>query len=249
MRRSIHVFIAAIALAAVGCGQDEITLPDQGGAPVGECGAWYPGGGEADAGIEYGAQLGDTLPCFVWTSVRVGPPDPGETDPVAYANAYLSMPEIFLKSQDAAMTPYLEAQFGVSEAKIILFAIGATECSNCPTLMEAVANSEEELFEHGVIPIGALSYISSNQNVTEAWDLITADETLLNDGVDEALYRTNDPEHYLGDRSAFPLFPYIIAVRVSDMAVAVRADGLGYVDDGSFKVDELVAAVEAFTAP
>ena len=121
----------AMALASAlfaGCGQDEITLPELGGQDVGECGAFYPGGGAADSGIVYGAELGETLPCFVWESVRAGAQD-GAADPATYANAYLSMGEIHLKSKQPEMSELLEAQFGVAEARIILFAIAARNCA------------------------------------------------------------------------------------------------------------------------
>ncbi|MCK9462351.1 MAG: hypothetical protein M0R80_22225 [Proteobacteria bacterium] len=250
LQRAAAIAVSAAGLALCGC-QDDITLPEVGGADVGECGAFYPGGGDPDAGIVYGAEPGDTLPCFVWTSVRLGAPDPDIEDPAEYANAYLSMPEIFLKSEDAAMSGFLEAQFQVSQARIILFAIASTSCGTCPDLMQAVVSSEGELFDHGIVPIGVLSFDLNDQTTTEAWDLITADAQLLDDGFDEALYRTNDPEHYLGDRSAFEAFPYIVAVRVSDMAVAVKGLGTDYVEypGKTFKVDELVAAVEEFSAP
>ena len=76
-----------VVLALSGCGQDDITLPDAGSsAAVGECGAWYPGGG-GDGGATYGFDVGDTLPCFVWESVRIG--EQGDVP-----NAYLSMGEL-----------------------------------------------------------------------------------------------------------------------------------------------------------
>jgi len=243
---------ASLAALAAGCGQDGVVLPDNGGGDVGECGAWYPSGidsDDGDAGIaEFGSNLGETLPCFVWESVRSGAQE-GGADPSTYANAYLSMGELFLKSKSPGMSALLEAQFGVTEAKIILFAIAAENCGTCYRLMEGVTASKEELLAAGVIPIGVASFDSSNYD-TAAMDLVAADDVMIGDGLDAALYRANDPEHYLGDRASFEGFPYLIAVRVPDMTVAIRAYPDSYYNGTGDAIDvaKLVADVEAFVA-
>jgi len=212
--------VAALAVLS-GCGQDDITLPAQESADVGECGEWYPGGGE-DAGVLYGSDLGQTLPCFVWESVRRGEQS-SSADPAAYADAYLSMGEIFLKSQTPGMSDLLEAQFGAAEAKGLLFVVAANNCGTCPTLMEATTSSRSALLGEGIIPIGVASF-DSNSEGTEAMDLASADEIMVGDGLDEALYRTNDPDHFLGERSDFSEgFPFLIGVRLSDMQVMIRS--------------------------
>ena len=251
MRRRFYGIIAASALLA-GCGQDGVVLPEQGGGTVGECGAWYPSGLDADdgdAGIaEFGASVGETLPCFVWESVRSGAQVEG-ADPATYANAYLNMGEIFLKAGNPEMSDLLQAQFGVTEAKIILFVVAAENCGTCPTLMTGVTSSLPELLAAGVIPIGAASFDSNNNNTT-AMDLVAADDVMVGDGLSESLYRVNDPEHYLGDRASFEGFPYLIAVRVSDMKVAIRAFPDAYYTETLDGIDvaQLVAEVEAFVA-
>jgi hypothetical protein len=256
LRFSIVLRAAAIAFAssgilAAGCGQDGVVLPSPGGGDVGECGAWYPGGGEADAGIELGSNLGETLPCFVWESVRSGAKESG-ADPATYANAYLSMGEIFLKSQNPGMSALLETQFGVAEAKAILFTVVAENCSGCPELLGRAVVSLPELQAAGVIVIGVASFSSNNSDPSaDAMGLVAADEILINDGFDPSLYRTNDPEHYVGANGSFGEgFPQIIAVRVSDMAVAVRGIPQAYYPTGEgLDVAKLLADIDSFVAP
>ena len=36
--------MAVVTMLATGCGQDDVTLPDQVGVSGGACGTWYPGG-------------------------------------------------------------------------------------------------------------------------------------------------------------------------------------------------------------
>lgn len=228
---------AAVALAA-SCGQDGVTLPDPEGADVGECGAWYPGGFE-DSGVIYGAAAGDTLPCFVWESVRAGE-QISSADPATYANAYLSMGEILLKAREPGMGALLEAQFGVTQAKAILFFVVAENCSGCPELLERLAASRPALQAAGAIPIGVASFDAADSNPSaEAMDLVAADELLTDDGFEEALYRTNDPEHHLGASGSFAEgFPQIVGVRVheegedgaADMSVRVRGVPNAYYD-------------------
>jgi hypothetical protein len=242
----------ALALAAVvaACGQDGVVLPEGGGGTVAECGPWYPSGidgDEGDAGVpEFGANLSETLPCFVWESVRAGAQE-GGADPATYANAYLSMGELHLKAEKAAMQPLLEQQFGVSEAKIALFVIAAENCGTCWRLMEGVTNSKAELLAAGVVPIGVASFDSSSYDEA-AMDLVAADDVMIGDGLDEGFYRTNDPEHYVGERASFEGFPYLIAVRVEDMAVAIRSYPDFYYNGAGDGIDvaKLVADVEAF---
>ena len=227
---------AAFGLAlAAGCGQEDITLPDAGeGGQIGGCGAWYPGGGEADAGVSYGADLGDTFNCFVWQSVRSGEQQ-SNADPATYANAYLSMGEIYLKSTEPDMSALLEAQFGVPEAKAIIFAVAAENCGACPTLMGGVTASKDELLEDGIIPIGVtgLDLQSSAVNL----NLVQGDKIMIQDGFDEALYRTNDPDHLLGDWFSFDAFPYLIGVRVSDMKVMIRSTPDLYFNESQTAID------------
>jgi len=256
MRLGVYGIIAATALASfalfTGCGQDGVVLPDQGGGAVGECGAWYPSGvdaDEGDAGIaQFGANIGDTLPCFVWDSVRFGAQVEG-ADPATYANAYLSMGEIFLKSGSPDMSDLLQAQFGVTQAKIILFVVAADQCGTCPTLLTSVTNSKEELLSAGVIPIGVARFNSSSCDIG-AMDLVAADDVMVPEGLDVSFYRTDDPEQYLGDCISFEGFPYLIAVRVSDMKVAFRGFPSDYYNDtlDAILVSNLVADVEAFAA-
>ena len=251
LQRAAAITVTAAGLALCCC-QDDITLPETGGAAVGECGAFYPGGGEPDAGTAYGSNLGETLPCFVWESVRAGAQETG-ADPAAYANAYLSMGEIFLKSKNPGMSELLEAQFGVAEARIILFPIVAENCSGCPELLGRVVTSIPELEAAGAVVVGVASFSSNDTEPdADAMDLVAADGILINDGFVETHYRTNDPEHYLGTNGSFGEgFPQILAVRVSDMVVAVRGIPQTYyaAEGGGLDVAKLVADLEAFSAP
>jgi hypothetical protein len=237
------VTLAASALGcalAAGCGQDGVTLPEESGSgDVGECGSWYPGGGDAGVAVDedsdsdssdessYGIYAGDTLPCFVLDSVRSGA-QVSDADPATYANAYLSMGEIYLKAQEPDMSALLQAQFGVTEAKAILFVFAADQCTACPKLMQGVTNSKEDLLAAGVIPIGAYSFKLGATDQTDAYDLVYADAHLIEDGFDPSLYRTNDPTHLLGDRYSFQDFPEMTIVRVSDMKVLMRGITEGY---------------------
>jgi hypothetical protein len=220
-RMMLHAVAAAALIGFAGCGQEDVTLPAQQGADVGECGEWYPGG-EADAGAIYGPAIGDTLPCFVWESVRRGPQESHPADPDAYADAYLSMGELYLKSRTPGMSDLLEAQFGTTNARGLLFVVAANNCGTCPKLMSATTSSEDELLAEGIIPIGAASF-DSNSDSSAAMDLVSADDIMVGDGLDESLLRTNDPEHFLGERSSFDAFPYVIGVRLSDMRVMIRS--------------------------
>jgi hypothetical protein len=236
---------AAAALLAAACGQDEVTLPDPEGAEVGECGAWYPGGAE-DSGVIYGSAEGDTLPCFVWDSVRAGEQIPSP-DPATYANAYLSMGEIFLKAREPEMSALLEAQFGVDEAKAVIFFVVADQCSGCPELLERLAASLPEMREDHAIAIGVASFDAADSDPNAAaMSLADADDLLVSDGFDESLYRTNDPEHYLGASGSFAEgFPQIIGVRLRDMAVRVRGVPNTYYDQAGdgLLVDTLLEAI------
>lgn len=257
MRSRLPFTAALAALAAAGCGQDAIELPDPGSTgTTSECGAFYPGEASpdgddlADAGVSYGAAVGDTLPCFTWTSVRQGELVEG-ADPATYANAYLSMPEIFLKAQEPEMGDLLEAQFGVTEANAILFAVVALNCSGCPAFLERIVASKEELAAAGIIPIGVASFDTGDASANpDAMDLVAADEILEGEGLDATFYRANDPEHYLGTNSDFQMtgFPTLIMVRVDDMEVALREPPINYYDgagDGLL-VDALLDAVDSF---
>jgi len=264
--RLTHICTAAIAalagLAAAGCGQDEIEGPEPGSSgEVSECGGFYPGevspDGDsdeddlADAGVSYGSALGETLPCFVWTSVRSGEHVEG-ADPATYANAYLSMPEIYLKSENPDMSPLLEAQFGVTEANAILFAVVAFNCSGCPAFLEKTLASKAALAAAGIIPIGVASFSTSEDEANpDAMDLVAADDILEGEGLDATFYRSNDPEHYVGTYSDFDAtgFPTLVLVRVRDMKVVLRDAPINYYDgegDGLL-VDALVDAVEGFS--
>jgi hypothetical protein len=249
--RAAATAFASLGVLAAGCGQDGVVLPEQGGGEVGECGTWYPGGGAADAGIEYGSNQSETLPCFVWESVRSGAQESG-ADPATYANAYLSMGEIFLKSKNPNMGALLEAQFGVAEAKAILFAIVAKDCSGCPEFLGRVVASLPELQAAGVVVVGVASFLSNDSNPSaDAMDLVAADEILINDGFDPSLHRTNDPEHYVGENGSFGEgFPQIIAVRVSDMTVAVRGIPQGYYPTTGEGLDvaKLLNDIDSFVA-
>ena len=216
-----------VVLALSGCGQDDITLPDAGSsAAVGECGAWYPGGG-GDGGVTYGFDVGDTLPCFVWESVRIG--EQGDEP-----NAYLSMGELYLMAAHE-QTDLLQAKFGLDEAKSLVIAISAMSCSQCPDFLGAIVDLEGELNQLGAIPIGVCRH--DLNDLETPLSLETADNVLLNhDHWPEDWYRTNDAEYLL---PSVPPSPHIYCP-------SQRHEGGGLQRRGNFGIeDKLISTLQS----
>ncbi len=186
----IIIGMAIVTMLATGCGQDDVTLPDQVGASGGACGAWYPGGDvEIDGGTIYNFVEGEIIPCFVWESVRVGPQG---ADP----NAYINMGELHLQYKhgkiDEIQDKYSD---GIADPRAIVLSVSALNCAACQSYISSIATWRDTLEDDGAILIGV-----ARSDVSEAeWlDMEEADELILDEGWPEDLHRTNDAERHLG---------------------------------------------------
>jgi hypothetical protein len=216
------VWGACVGLGLSGCGQQDVVLPQQSAGAAGECGPWYPGGdaGVADAGSEeveedlegYGYEIGKTLPCFVWESVRIGPTGP---EP----NTYINMGEVYLQSKWDAVEDFQD-KWGASIAapNWMLLVLVATTCPTCASYVEDIMSRRADLESRGVAIVGiARSYDLDN---TVDLTFAEAEEELMVKGFPEDVHRTNDQERYLGANATLPSgYPQVGLIRLSDMTV------------------------------
>ncbi len=216
------VFVVASAVIVSACGQDNITLPDGGGGgTTGECGSWYPGGG-GDAGADYQFAEGSTLPCFVWESVRIGPMG-------AEPNTYINVGELYLmaKNNDTAM---LQAKFGIDEARALVIAISAENCSTCVDLTGALADDKDELEALGAVMVGVCRHDFFDTSMETVLTMEEADEVLIEeDKWLEGWHRTNDAEGHLDPSDS--IYPKLAVIRLSDMKVVEMGTGADYPDE------------------
>lgn len=225
MRRTgITTMIALVALLGAGCAQERITLPDGGGTTTtGECGGSYPGsqvdGGVGDAGMSYGFGVGETAPCAIWESVRVGAQG-------AEPNTHINLGELFLQAK-LGESELLEAKWGVAEARAIVIAVSALNCGTCPDLLgeNGLAGLHEELDAAGAVMIGVCRHDLYDVDVPKTvLTLEEADEVLIGeDGWLEEWHRTNDQEMWL---PLIDLYPQWAVIRVSDMQVVEWTTGV-----------------------
>jgi hypothetical protein len=230
-------FVIASVVIVSACGQDNITLPDGGGGgTTGECGSWYPGGG-GDAGGDYQFAEGSTLPCFVWESVRIGPKG-------AEPNTYINVGELYLmaKNNDSTM---LQAKFGIDEARALVVAVSAEECSNCPVLMGKLAELEDDLEALGAVMVGVCRHNFFDTSMETNLTMEEADEVLLNeDGWLEDWHRTNDAERHMD--LADGIYPKLAVIRLSDMKVVDIGTGADYpVDQIPFPLIPLLEGLDS----
>lgn len=218
MRYGIALFAMVSVASLSGCGQDDVTLPDQTGGNAGECGSWYPGGDTADdAGTVYSFAEGEILPCFVWESVGKGPVTGAPT-------TYLNMGEIFLQYKHGDLAA-LQSKFGdgIDDPRAIVLAISAFNCGTCPGFMTDLSQNRDALEGAGAILVGVARSDTSESN----WlDFETADELLVDEGWDEDLHRTNDEERHLGTLGN--IYPQVAVIDLETMTTILLADGSGY---------------------
>lgn len=208
--RETHLLAAAalLAVTALGCGQEDAVFPDAGaGAGSGACGPWYPGGATGDGGVDsgdpddlpgvFGVEEGKTFPCLVWESARLD-----------HRPTYVNMGE-----------EYLAAAHGKTATKAIVVIVSARNCSNCATLMSAMAGRADALEEAGALPIAVARRIFMGSPEDPDLTLEEAEEALGDEGwpLDRWVV-TNDEEHHLS-RSFDEANPWTIVVRVRDMRV------------------------------
>ncbi|MDD5308989.1 MAG: hypothetical protein PHU25_16875 [Deltaproteobacteria bacterium] len=194
-RKALLIIVPAALLAA--CGQDEITLPPEGGGGGGECGAWYPGGGDAgaDGGASYAVKEGSTFGCYVWESARRNGED-----------TYINTGEI-----------YLAANRGDSGRKSLVIVVGARNCTACKALVEAIAPRKAEFEDKGALMVGLCRSDLTDPGVRLTLD--EAEDVLVGgDGWPADWYVTNDAERHLPPELDV-LVPWVVVVRLKDMSV------------------------------
>lgn len=198
-----------VAIMALSCDQTKADFPDSLGAnsPVSFCGEWYPGGpAEADGGISYAIEKGQTFPCLVWNSVR----------------------------QDAQSTwfnageVYLRFYHGASAAKALVMIISGQSCPTCVELISEIKKVKAEFDENAMMLSAALPTYGAESGFT----LDEAEEILVkHDGWPPDWFVTNDAERHL---VGYESFPWIVVVRLKDMEVVVKTNfeyGPGNVDE------------------
>jgi hypothetical protein len=218
---------ACVVLATLGCGQQDVVLPEQSGGAAGECGPWYPAGG--DAGVEetgsddgdsdnegegFAYEIGSTLPCFVWESVRVGPTGP---EP----NTYINMGEVYLQSEWGAIDDF-QAKWGagVVEPNWILLVLVASVCPSCESYVNDIMDHRADFESRGVAIVGVARSYDLDNTVDLTFE--EAEDLLMHDGFEDNtdLHRTNDEERYLGANATMPSgYPQMGLIRIEDMKV------------------------------
>jgi hypothetical protein len=197
------VAVAATLLLAIACGQDDLTFPEL--SSGGECGAWYA---NADGGVDstYVFKKGETCPCFVWESVRIGSVG-GEP------NTYINIGELFLKTKHGNAQA-LQDEWGVSEPKALVLVISAKACPYCPSTISDVVAMRAEFESSGALMVGVCRNTMGSDDVLS---LEEADQILVDDDFwPEDLHRTNDAERHLLLVNAFP---QAAVIRLSDMKI------------------------------
>ena len=185
--------LGSISLVLSGCGQSELVLPS--GSWGGTCGDWYPEGASDNADA-YGFEEEKTLPCAVLDSAM----QEGE-------DTYISFEKI-----------YLDAAFGVSDAKSVVIVVSAENCPACSLLIQDLADRADLIDETGAVMIDvtfcdntdrtdcdfdldrAVSAAEKEKWPLDRW-IVTNDE----DGFIRPMYRDS--------------FPTVIVARTSDMKV------------------------------
>lgn len=192
-RNQLSSQLAAVVLVA--CGQAEIELPED-AAVTGECGAWYPGGDDADA--EYEIIEGGTFPCLVWESVRVG-----------HEDTWLNAGEL-----------YLEAEHGTRNDKALIIALTGADCTACERLTAALGDREEDFDAVAEMLAICHGFLWS----TELFTLDETEEALIeNGGWPSAWPVSNDAELHM-PVEVFNGLPWLVVVRLSDMEVVVSSN-------------------------
>jgi hypothetical protein len=193
--KTLLMLVPAMLLAA--CGQDGITLPDAGQGGGGECGPWYPGGGDAgaDGGADYAVEQGKTLGCWVWESARRNAED-----------TYINVGEI-----------YLAASRGDSGNKSLVIVVGSRNCTECQALVEAIVPRKDDFEDKGALMVGLCR--SDLVDPGARLSLDEAEDVLVDqDGWPADWYLTNDQERHLPPQFDV-LVPWVVVVRLSDMSV------------------------------
>jgi hypothetical protein len=221
------LFGVIAALGVSSCAQEDIVLPDLGGSvAAGECSAAYPGGTELDT--IYGNIEGDTFPCLVWESVRVGE---GGDEP----NTFIDARALYLQAKNGE-SEVLQSKWGVAAPTALIIMISTEPCAECTKLTAGLVDRRDELEAAGAVLVGVCRDTLSEQDI----DLGQADAVLLeSDGWLPDWHRTNDAEHFLELGSSFP---QVIAVRLRDMLVVHSTAGIQ--GSGGGDADDLLALVE-----
>jgi hypothetical protein len=201
--KPVLIAAAIAAVAAAACGQDDVTLPEM---SAGACGPWYASS-DGDAEAIFVFSEGQTCPCFVWESVRLGPQG---VEP----NTYINLGEVYLPAKHGN-SQALASKWGVEEARALVLAVSAEGCSNCPTVLGDIAAKKSEFEDAGALMMGVCRHTMSDQE--EVLPLEDADQVLVStDSWPEVWHRTNDAEKHL------PLineYPQAAVIRLSDMKV------------------------------
>ncbi|MCP4606078.1 MAG: hypothetical protein GY847_37135 [Proteobacteria bacterium] len=216
--------ISLVFLASVSCGQENINWPDGGLISSGECGAWYPGGGKTDAGVEsqYGIEEGSIFPCLVWESARLNSQD-----------TYINIGDIYLKRKNS-----------VSETKAIIVVVSAKNCPTCSSLIEAMESKSDDFDTAGALMIGMARRDLQGAAEDPDFNLDDAETVLRSENwkTDE-WYVINDEENHLNQ--TFDSFtPWIILVSTSNMIVRSLSNTDFPTDISG--VDKLLGFIEDF---
>jgi len=206
---SRSALVALVAAIGASCGQDEVEFPDT-TAAGGECGPWYPGGGEADGGVDggeaaetqYAVEEGAIFPCAVWESAMLA----GE-------ETFINVGQI-----------YLEAEHGVTGVQSIVIVIGAENCPSCSALISAMAERVADFGTAGALMIGMArrdlqgAAEDPDFELDKAYEVLEAEDWPVDDW-----FAINDAEDYI-PLSFDTAPPWLIVVSVSDMVVRVASN-------------------------
>ena len=194
--RSIHPWVWLLPAALlVACDQTDVELPHS-ETVTGECGAWYPGGDDAEA--DYEIVEGGTFPCLVWESVRDD-----------HEDTWLNIGEL-----------YLGAEHGAHDDKALVIALTGADCTGCVELTTALGEREAEFDAVAEMLAICHGYLWSN----ELFTLDETEEALLEEGGWPTAWPvTNDAELHMPVEQ-FNGLPWTVVVRLSDMEVVVSSN-------------------------
>jgi hypothetical protein len=215
MKRAVHIALVGFGIVVIaGCGQDEVTFPE-GTTAGGECGAWYPGGGGADAGVDGGAEAspyaveeGAIFPCAVWDSAMLA----GEDTFIDIGHAYL------------------EVEHSQADYKSLVIVISARNCSSCEELTTAIATRKDDFDSAGAFMVSMArrdlqDADAPDFSIEEAYDVVEAEGWPV-----ESWPVTNDQEGYL-PREFDSGNPWLVIVSFTDMVVRIRSNLAFYPDE------------------
>ncbi len=193
-RKTRGVILAVLAVITFACGQENVVLPDI-SFGSGECGPWYPGGGDnADSGV-YGIKEGKIFPCAVWEKARLN-----------HQDTFINIGQ-----------EYLNAKHGKSNAKAVVIVVSSKGCTNCMKLISALNDRADDFDQAGAIMIAMARRVFRGSPDDPDLSIEQVDNVLLEEGwLVDRWPVINDEEHYF-DTSFDDATPWIAVVDIENM--------------------------------